>query len=142
MKSFDNIRSKEDILDLINSKEFENLFSFLNSKEVSTLLDNALDNKMSRPKNEIYEEIAGYYFVLLRLLKIDHFNSFYFPNYEDCRTVVVDGTEYDFDSEFCHDNSEAANALCAIDCLMADLEEEKLDILLKKLEKKMNEQHG
>ena len=140
MSTFDNIRSKDDILGIVNSKEFENLFHTLNSQAFSTLLDNALVNPTPMSKDEIYEELASHYFSLLHLLKIDNFNSFTFPDHEDCRTVAVDGIVYDFDSEFCHDDSEAANALCAIDCLMADLEEESFSVLLKKIEKKMNQQ--
>ena len=139
MNSFDSIRSKEDILDIINSKGFETFFSILNSKEFSALFDDKLD-EISKSKNEIWEELVSYYFILLRLLGIDNFNSFSFPNYEDCHTVVVDGTEYDFDSDFCHDDSEATNALCAIDCLMADLEKDNLAEILKELEEKISVQ--
>ena len=139
MNSFDSIKSKEEILGIINSKEFENFFNALNTKEFSALFDVALD-KMPTSNDEIWGELVSYYFTLLHLLKIDNFNSFSFPDYEDCRTVVVDGIEYDFDSEFCHDDSEATNALCAIDCLMADLEEDNLEEILKILEKKINVQ--
>ena len=139
MNSFDSIKSKEEILGIINSKEFENLFNALNTKEFSALFDVALD-KMPKSNDEIWGKLVSYYFILLHLLKIDNFNSFSFPDYEDCRTVVVDGIEYDFDSEFCHDDSEATNALCAIDSLMADLEEDNLEEILKILEKKINVQ--
>ena len=52
MNSFDSIRSKEDILGIINSKEFENFFNALNTKEFSALFDVALD-KMSKSNDEI-----------------------------------------------------------------------------------------
>ena len=43
MNSFDSIKSKEEILGIINSKEFENFFNALNTKEFSALFDVALD---------------------------------------------------------------------------------------------------
>jgi hypothetical protein len=53
----------------------------------------------------------------------------------------VDGNEYDFDDLFCHDNEQATDALCAIDCLISDLEEDNLEKMLRKIEKTINVQN-
>ena len=133
MKSFDKLESTEDILGIVNSAEFKQLLNILGSEEFGA----GIDEELSKPKNktEIYEEIVSYYLMLLSLLKIDCFHSFSFPDYDDCRTVTVDGVTYDFDSEFCHDDIDATDALCAIDCLMADLGEDTPEKMLKKVER-------
>lgn len=117
-----------------------NLFNLLKSKQFEEMLEKTLKEELSKPKsiNEIYNEISNYYFVLLSLLKISKFDSFNFPDYDDCRKVIVDENEYDFDSLFCHDDEDATNALCAIDCLISDLEEDNLEKILKEIEKTIN----
>lgn len=120
-------------------KGFQKLFAILNSKEFEESFDKALEEEMSNPQNinETYDEIASYYLKLLRLRNVDRFETFHFSDYEDCRRVIVDGMEYDFDRLFYHDDLEAADALCAMDCLMADLEDEP-ETILKKIEKTIN----
>lgn len=119
------------------------IFDFFKSKEFEELFEKALEEEMAKPhdKNEIYNEIANNYFVLLSLLNIDRFGLFQFYDYEDPRKVLVDATKHDFDNEFCHDDSNATEALCAIDCLIANLEEESLAKILNKIEKKINTQN-
>lgn len=76
--------------------------------------------------------------MILSLLNVNKFNSFQFVDYEDCRRVVIDGNEYNFDNEFHHNDSNATQILCTIDCLIADLEEDNIEAILKKIEKKIN----
>lgn len=116
------------------------LFDKLNLKQFGELLEKSLEEELAKPKNksEIYNEIADYYFTLLNMLGINNFDAFHFPDYEDCRIVVVDEREYDFDNEFCHDDSDATEALCAIDCLISDLEEMSMETVLKKIEDIVN----
>ncbi|MBP3330418.1 MAG: hypothetical protein J6L89_06250 [Clostridia bacterium] len=86
---------------------------------------------------ELYEEIVDNYFVLIKELGVDSFKTFSFISYDYCREITIDGIEYDFDSEFCHDDAEATEALCAIDCLISDSEEDE-EKLLRKIEEKIN----
>ena len=86
---------------------------------------------------EIYEEIVDNYFVILKELGKEIFESFRFVGYDYCREIIVDGKEIDLDMAFTHDDEEVAEALCAIDCLLADLEDEESK--LKKVEKIINE---
>ena len=136
MKSFDKLNSTDDILSIVNSAEFKQLWNVLGSEEFGA----GIEEDLSKPQNktEIYEEIVSYYLMLLSLLKMDYFHSFCFPDHENCRTVTVDGITYDFDSEFCHDDIDATDALCAIDCLMADFGEDTPEKILKKVERKIN----
>jgi len=121
-----------------------NLFDVFKKKNFEELLEKVLEEQLSIPQNddEIYSEIVNNYFMLLSLLNVNRFNLFQFPDYEDCRRAVVDGIEYDFDNAFCHDDSEAIEALCAIDCLMADLEEHSVESILKETEKRINIQNN
>ncbi|MBR3810805.1 MAG: hypothetical protein IKJ16_00540 [Agathobacter sp.] len=120
-----------------------NLFNKLRSKEFEQMFMEALEKEMAKPKskNERYNAIADNYFMLFTLLNINSFHSFHFPDYEDCRVVVVDEKEYDFDNEFCHNDLEATEALCAIDCLIADLEATSMETILKEVEKRVNYQN-
>ncbi|MBQ3137189.1 MAG: hypothetical protein IJB74_06895 [Clostridia bacterium] len=101
-----------------------------------------LSEKLSEPSGlltdeEVYEEITDNFFILINLLGIDKFSFFRFANYDCCREIIIDGKEYDLDSEFCHDDEEATEALCAIDCLTADLDEDD-GAILKKVESMVN----
>ncbi len=101
-----------------------------------------LSEKLSEPsglltEDEIYEELTDSYFSLIRLLGINDFSFFRFKSYESGREIILDGREYDLDGEFCHDDEDATGALCAIDCLMADLDEEP-GAVLKKTEGMIN----
>lgn len=120
-----------------------NLFNKLNLEQFGELLGKALEEELFKPKseNEIYDEIAEYYFMLLNMLGINSFDMFHFSDYEDCRIVVVDGKEYDFDSEFCHNDSEATEALCSIDCFISDLEGISMETVLKNIEGIVNKRN-
>ncbi|MBQ7117145.1 MAG: hypothetical protein IJN88_02935 [Clostridia bacterium] len=101
-----------------------------------------LSEKLSEPsglltEEEICEEIADSFFTLIRLLGIKEFSFFRFKNYDYCREIIIDGKEYDLDGEFCHDDEEATGALCAIDCLIADLDDD-IEAVLKKAESIIN----
>ena len=95
---------------------------------------------MAKPKNknEIYNEIADHYLFLLGFLNVNTFTMFRFLDYDDCRKAAVDECEYDFDRLFCHDDGAATEALHSIDCLIADLDGESTENILKKTEKKIN----
>ena len=47
---------------------------------------------------------------------------------------IIDGKKYDLDGEFCHDDETATGALCAIDCLVGDIEDD-YQTVLKNVEK-------
>ena len=51
--------------------------------------------------------------------------------------MIIDGKRYDFDDEFCHDDEDASGALCAIDSLISDLDDDE-EKILKKVEKMIN----
>ena len=114
-----------------------NLFDLFASKDFDKMLEAALEEEMAKPadKNEIYREITHYYSILISYLGIDSFDSFKFTDYEDPRLISVDGREYDLNREF--SNEDAAEALHAVDALIADVEE-RLENVLKKTEKKVN----
>lgn len=120
-----------------------NLLNILKSKQFEEMFMEALEREIAKPKskNETYNEIADYYFMLLNMLNINSFHSFHFPDYEDCRIVAVDEKEYDFDNEFCHNDFEATETLCAIDCLIADLEPTSMKTILKEVESRVNYQN-
>jgi hypothetical protein len=115
------------------------LFDVFKSKQFEELFEKALEEEMtnSQSKNQIYSEITNCYFMILSLLNVNSFKSFQFPDYEDCRKVVVDGKEYDFDNEFHHNDRNATEMLCTIDCLIADLEDD-IEAILGQIEKNIN----
>ena len=99
------------------------LFHFLRSKKFEQLFEKELETYTDpKEKDEIYDEIASNYLTILDLLKLKSFHTFRFPDHEDCRKISVDGREYDLDDAFRHNNRRATEALCAIDCLIADVE--------------------
>lgn len=105
-----------------------------------------LSEELSKPfepvsDDEIYEEIVDNYFLLIKELGIESFHFFRFADYDYCREIIVDGKKYDLDGEFCHDDTDADGALCAIDCLMADLDEEVDETVLKKVESMINKKN-
>lgn len=89
-------------------------------------------------EEELYEEIVDNFFSLIQELGIEHFDFFRFVNYDYCREIIIDGKEYDLDIEFCHDDQDASEALCAIDCLIADMESNNYTATLKKIETMIN----
>lgn len=110
---------------------------------IGELFEQMLNEALEKPlepisEDELYEEIVDNFFVLFKELSIDNFNFFRFASYDYCREIIVDGKEYDLDGEFCHDDEDATEALCAIDCLMADLDEDN-EKVLKKVEIMINQ---
>ena len=102
------------------------------------MLNNAFEDSFEpTSEDELYEEITDNFFVLIKELGIKSFNFFRFASYDYCREIIVDGKEIDLDGEFSHDDEDATEALCAIDCLMADLGEE-VETILKKVERMIN----
>ncbi len=137
-KSFSSNKelSEEDMLGMIDEVD-----KFLKDSDFENLFNNALEEALSKPKSpdEIYDEIIENYFTLLSMLEIYDFKNFKFPDYDDCRKINIDGKEYDFNDCFEHDNDEATEALCAIDCLIADLQTETTTPVLNKIEEMIND---
>ena len=90
--------------------------------------------------DSLYEEIVDNYFILIEELGITDFNFFRFASYDHCREIIIDKQNYDLDAEFCHDDLEATEALCAIDCLIADADE-SVESTLKKVESIINKRN-
>ena len=90
--------------------------------------------------DSLYEEIVDNYFILMQELDIDSFNFFRFEKYDYCRKIIIDKENIDLDAEFCHDDLEAMEALCAIDCLIADADE-SVESILKKVESMINKRN-
>ena len=90
--------------------------------------------------DSLYEEIVDNYFILMQELDIDSFNFFRFASYDYCREIIIDKQSFDLDAEFCRDDSEATEALCAIDCLIADADE-SVESILKKVESIINKRN-
>lgn len=141
----DNIIKFKDLADKINSivespidEENFDLDEFRKSGMTQMFME-LLSEKLSEPselltEDEIYEEISDSYFTLIDLLGIKDFSFFRFKNYDYNRDIIIDGKEYDLDGEFCHDDEDATGALCAIDCLIADLDADNEEAVLKKVE--------
>lgn len=109
---------------------------------IGELFEQMLNEAFEKPfepisEDELYDEIVDNFFILIKKLDIKNFNFFRFASYDYCREIIVDGNEIDLDGEFSHDDEDATEALCAIDCLMADLDEDA-EVILKKVEKMIN----
>lgn len=127
----------------LNVEDFD--FDEIQKSGIVDFFEEILSEGLSEPfepvsDDEIYEEIVDNYFLLIKELGAQNFRFFRFAGYDDCRVVILDGKKYDLDGEFCHDDTDASGALCAIDCLMADLEEED-ETILKKVESLINRQN-
>lgn len=131
----ENEFADEDDFDLNEFKEsgFADLFGQLLSESLNEPYEPATEE-------EIYDEIVDNYFVLIDELGIEEFNFFRFASYDYCREIIIDGKKYDLDGEFCHDDLDATGALCAIDCLIADLDGDE-EAILKNIEKIINLQN-
>lgn len=144
----DNLIKFKDLADKIKSitdgnadEEDFDLDEFRKSGMTQMFME-TLAKKLTEPsglltEDEIYEEITDSFFILIGLLGIKAFSLFRFADYSYSREIIIDGKSYDLDGEFCHDDEEATEALCAIDCLMADLDE-KTETVLKKAERMIN----
>lgn len=127
--------SENEMVNLVN--EISNVFG---DGKFENAFNSALEEALLNPKStdEIYDELIDYYFLLLNLLDIFDFKKIHFPDYKDCRRISIDNKEYDFNDCFEHDDNEAAETLCAIDCLIADLQNDGEKSVLKKVENKIN----
>lgn len=115
----------------------------LKESEITQAFMEILSEKLAEPsglltEEEIYEEIADNFLLLIELLGISDFSFFRFKSYDYNREIIIDGKEYELDGEFCHDDEDATGALCAIDCLIADLDEDDEEAVLKKVESLVN----
>ena len=133
IKSISNDELDEDEFDI---EEFQ-------KSGFAELFGKILSEKLSEPyepttEEGLYEEIVDNFFILIKELGVCKFNFFRFASYDYCREIIIDGNKYDLDGEFCHDDLEATGALCAIDCLIADLENEDEETILKKVESMIN----
>ena len=90
---------------------------------------------------ELYKEIVDNYFILIDELGITDFNFFRFARYDYCREIIIDKQNFDLDAEFCHDDSEATEALCATECLIADISNKSVEDILKKVESMINKRN-
>ncbi len=120
----------KNLSELIGSDKFRNL---------ADSLENLLSETSFPPvdENEVYSQITDNYFKLIKKLKIKEFSTFSFNDYNDCRVVIIDGKKYDFDVVFLHNDSSAAECLCEIDALMADINKDET-VVLKQIEKRLN----
>ena len=118
-----------------------NLFNFFKSKDFEEQFEKALEKEISNHKNknenELYNEISDCYRMLLSLLNIGGFDSLRFPDREDPHKISVDGKEYDLELVF-DNNTDAKELLFTIDCLLADLENDPIEVILEKIENNMN----
>ena len=135
ISSADDIGAVEDELDLdelMDSGVIE-LFKNMLSEELSESFDYA-------EEESLYEEIVDNYFILIDELGITDFNFFRFARYDYCREIIIDKQNFNLDAEFCHDDLDATEALCAIDCLIADADE-SVESILKKVESIINKRN-
>ena len=133
-----------DITDIETDEEELDLDKLLDSGIVD-LFKEILSEELCEPFEPVsvdllYEEIVDNYFILMQELDIDSFNFFRFASYDYCREIIIDKQSFDLDAEFCHDDSEATEALCAIDCLIADADE-SVELILKKVESIINKRN-
>ena len=119
----------------------KNLFTLIGSDKVKSLKD-SLEKTFSETnfptvdEEDLFWLIVDNYIKLIKKLKIKNFTSFSFENYDDCRVVIIDGKKYDFDALFSHNDSSAAECLCEIDALIADIGQDSATIL-QEIEKRM-----
>ena len=133
-----------DITDIETDEEELDLDKLLDSGSVD-LFKEILSEELCEPfepvfVDSLYEEIVDNYFILMQELDIDSFNFFRFVKYDYCRKIIIDKENIDLDAEFCHDDLEAMEALCAIDCLIADADE-SVESILKKVESMINKRN-
>ena len=91
--------------------------------------------------NSLYEKIVDNYFILINELGITDFNFFRFARYDYCREIIIDKQCFDLDAEFCHDDLVATEAMCAIECLIADISNESVEDILRKVESMLNKRN-
>ena len=91
--------------------------------------------------DSLYEKIVDNYFILINELGITDFNFFRFAKYDYCREIIIDKQCFDLDAEFGHDDLVATEALCAIECLIADVSNESVEDSLRKVESMLNKRN-
>ena len=91
--------------------------------------------------DSLYEEIVDNYFILINELGITDFNFFRFARHDYCREIIIDKQCFDLDAEFGHDDLVATEALCAIECLIADVSNESVEDILRKVESMLNKRN-
>lgn len=140
------IKDLADTIKNISDSEFDeevfNIDSFKKSG-LTEMIEQILSEQLSETyepatEEDIFEEIVDNFFILIQELGVDEFNLFQFKSYDYCREIIVDGKEYDLDGEFCHDDLESTEALCAIDCLIADLDNYDEETVIENIEKRIN----
>ena len=124
----------------MNGKDFET--DIFEDNELMDFFSQILSESLSEPYDPLSEEdltdkIANNFFILIKALGIDEFSFFRFSEYDYPREIIIDGKEYDLDGAFTHDDAEATEALCAIDCLLADSGND-IETTLKNIEKRIN----
>ena len=135
----------QDISDSETDEEELDLDKLLDSGIVD-LFKEILSEELCEPfepvsVDSLYEEIVDNYFILMQELDIDSFNFFRFASYDYCREIIIDKQNFDLDAEFCHDDSVATEALCAIECLIADISNKSVEDILKKVESMINKRN-
>ena len=147
-KDFDsgNLINFKDLADRIksisDSVEADSETDLFQDKALLDFFNQLLSESLSEPdeplsEEELSDEIVDNFSTLIKALGIDKFSFFRFLRYDYPREIIIDGKEYDLDSAFTHDDAEATEALCAIDCLLADSGDD-IETTLKNTERKIN----
>lgn len=130
---FDFEKAMEEIF---NNKKSTSLFFDILSNELSN--SSSADNSDNECE-DLYSSLEFCYAQLLGYHEIEIENTFNFPDYEDCRTVCVDGKIYDFDSiDEDDDRDFIKELLYEIDAYCADIPDD-LETILKNIEKYFND---
>ena len=138
----DNISSADDIVEAEDELDLDKLLD----SGVVELFKEMLSEELYEPfepdtVDSLYEEIVDNYFILIDELGITDFNFFRFVRYDYCREIIIDKQNFDLDAEFGHDDLVATEALCAIECLIADISNESVEGILKKVESMINKRN-
>lgn len=138
----DNISSADDIGEAEDELDLDKLLD----SGVVELFKEMLSEELYEPfdyvsVDSLYEEIVDNYFILINELGITDFNFFRFVRYDYCREIIIDKQCFDLDAEFGHDDLVATEALCAIECLIADISNESVEDILKKVESMINKRN-
>ena len=149
---FDNIIKFKSLADKI--QDTTDIETDENELDLDKLLDSGvveffkemLSEELNEPfepvsVDSLYEEIVDNYFILINELGITDFNFFRFVRYDYCREIIIDKQSFDLDAQFCHDDLEATEALCSIECLIADIGDESVEDILKKVESMINKRN-
>ena len=149
---FDNIIKFKSLADKISSAD--DIGEVEDELDLDKLLDSGvveffkemLSEELNEPfepvsVDSLYEEIVDNYFILINELGITDFDFFRFVRYDYCREIIIDKQCFDLDAEFCHDDLVATEAMCAIECLIADISNESVEDILRKVESMLNKRN-